>query len=101
MKYLVKTTPQPWRIEQEKFGQINIVGADGYGLASIPDPNPDEGGRGDEDTANAKLLGCAPPMLRLLKQVIWEMDHGNLLNHKAQRLHILIEQIIEIAEHKK
>lgn len=47
-----KCTKLPWIVKSE----LTIKGADGYELCSIPECDGDEGGRPEEDRANAKRI---------------------------------------------
>lgn len=75
----MKHTPGPWKLKK-----WNIYGADGYGVTSIPDASPSEGGNPPVDKANAKLIAAAPQMLEAL--IAFLTDQDECISGRTSRL---------------
>lgn len=81
-------TPGPWEVVDE----LNIIAADGYNLGGIADASEDEGGRPEEDRANARLIGAAPEMLDTLKSIAHWLSDANVCCFPRNALHAVIEK---------
>ncbi len=55
-------TPGPWRVEIDKYGPLDVVGADGEFVARAAWRH-----RNEKDAANARLIAAAPEMYEYIK----------------------------------
>lgn len=96
---MTKFTPWPWRLCHSGLG---IFGADGYELLRIPDCDESEGGRPEEDRANATLIAAAPEMMVMLRSCR-KFIANNPRPTKAQREAALhnIECLLAKAENRE
>jgi hypothetical protein len=89
-----KFTPGPWELGDE--APLTIYAKDGYAVTGIADADESEGGRPEEDVANAHLIAAAPEMYEAL-DVAADIIHAAELHKTNPKAYAAIVEALKKA----